>query len=183
MAGQLRIIGGEWRGRRLAVGGAPGLRPTGDRTRETLFNWLAPRIHGARCLDMFAGSGILGIEALSRGADRVDFLERTPSVARHIDKQLTQLGAHNGRVSTLDALRWRATTPYDIVFVDPPFDALLASLALEHLLDAALVVTDSRIYVEARASDDAPITDPRLEVLRDKKAGDVRYRLLEVTGG
>ena len=178
--GSIRIIGGQWRGRNLPVPEASGLRPTTDRVRETLFNWLAPRIHGARCLDMFAGSGILGIEALSRGAGWVDFLELSPSVARAIAGQLNKLNASQCQVSTANALGWQAETPCDVVFIDPPFDAGLADAALEHLLNSALVAPDSRIYLEVRASDQHTVTDPRLSVLRDKKAGDVHYRLLEV---
>src|SRR5512134_933490 len=120
---QLRIIGGRWRSRRLRFPPLPGLRPTPDRVRETLFNWLTPVIAGARCLDLFAGSGALGIEALSRGAAAVTFVERHPQAVRGLRANLAQLRAEGARVEQADALLWlrQAPQPFTVVFLNPPF--------------------------------------------------------------
>ncbi len=176
--GSLRIIGGEWRGRRLNFPALNGLRPTADRVRETLFNWLAPRIQGARCLDMFAGSGALGLEALSRGADHCDFLELQASAANTIKQHLSTLKAGGrGTVFGADALKFEGKG-YDIVFVDPPFAEELSEAALAHLLHSSLLAADARIYLELGRSQSLPPLEPGFEILRDKTAGDVRYLLL-----
>ena len=122
----LRIIGGNWRGRKITFPQKDAVRPTGDRVRETLFNWLMHDIHGARCLDLFAGSGALGIEALSRGAESVVLVEQNRLVAKSIEANLEKLGAADGSwdVETRDAYQWIKTQqqPFDIIFLDPPFD-------------------------------------------------------------
>jgi len=178
-AGRLRIIGGEWRGRVLQFPAVEGLRPTTDRIRETLFNWLAPRVQGARCLDMFAGSGALGLEALSRGAAHCDFLELNPSAARQLEHQLKTLDATDrGHVATTDALKWRPDEPYDIVFVDPPYALGLAPEALDHLIATGLLAEDARVFVETGVDQPALASVQHLEILREKRAGDVRYCLL-----
>ena len=107
-AGQIRLIGGQWRGRKLPVPHSPGLRPTTDCVRETLFNWLAPVIQGARCLDCFAGSGALGIEALSRYAGSATLLEFEKPIAQQLERNLALLNAHNGRVINVNTLSWLA---------------------------------------------------------------------------
>lgn len=176
--GSLRIIGGDWRGRRLQFPELPGLRPSADRVRETVFNWLAPRIMGARCLDMFAGSGALGLEALSRGADHCTFIELQSPAARAIEQHLSLLNATaRAKVATADALKFRDDS-YDIVFVDPPFSESLVASALDHLLEAKLLAGDARVYVELGRSQPLPDLASRFDVLRDKQAGDVRYLLL-----
>ena len=121
--GRLRIVGGEWRGRRLPVLDQPGLRPTPDRVRETLFNWLAPLITGARCLDLFAGSGALGFEAASRGAGRVVMIEKSANVVRVLRENRLLLDARQVEVIHADAGPWLAgqAEPFDLVFLDPPF--------------------------------------------------------------
>ncbi len=123
LSNQLRIIGGRWRGRRLRLCGAPELRPTPDRVRETVFNWLQAPLPGGRCLDLFAGSGALGLEALSRGAAEVVFVERNAAIARRLQDNLALLEAVSGRLERADALIWlrRKPEPFDIVFLDPPF--------------------------------------------------------------
>lgn len=177
--GTLRIIGGEWRGRKLTFPALPGLRPTADRVRETLFNWLAPRMAGARCLDLFAGSGALGLEALSRGAAGCDFIERDREASRAICAHLTQLSAQTrGRVINADALTWNAQGGYDIVFIDPPFASELTGSALEHIRTAGLLAEDARVYLELGRSQALPTLEPHWQCLRDKTAGDVRYLLL-----
>ena len=127
----LRIIGGEWRGRKVSFPDQAGLRPTGDRVRETLFNWLQPIISGARCLDLFAGSGVLGLEALSRGAAQVVMVEQAAPVCRYLQQAADNLGAQ-GRLevnhTTAEAYLMSAAKPFDVIFFDPPFaQGLLAS--------------------------------------------------------
>lgn len=180
-SGQLRIIGGQWRGRKLRFHAAPGLRPTADRVRETLFNWLAADIDGARCLDLFAGSGALGLEALSRGADHCDFVDSASRSLDDIAGHLASLGA-TARASChpVPARRFLAghAGPWDIVFLDPPFgEALLGSAvaALSGLLDEGALV-----YVETGQRESLPALPPHWAPHRDKTAGDVRYRLFVV---
>ncbi|MCY0965661.1 16S rRNA (guanine(966)-N(2))-methyltransferase RsmD [Parathalassolituus penaei] len=132
---QLRIIGGQWRSRRLRFPDIDGLRPTLDRVRETLFNWLQFDVEGARVLDTFAGSGALGIEALSRGAREVVFLEKHPKAALQLRENLQTLQARNAQVWAGDALHWLAQhpQPWDLVFLDPPFNCGLLQPAIDQL--------------------------------------------------
>lgn len=173
---RIRIIGGDWRGRRLTVTDSPGLRPTPDRVRETLFNWLMPVIAGARCLDAFAGTGIMGLEALSRGAASCVFLERDRRLARDIADTLARFGATGGEVRCADTLHFLQGTPaarFDIVFLDPPFAASLWEPALAalppHLAPGHLICLEY------------PAGEPPLprgwSVLREKRAGEVGYCL------
>ena len=137
---QLRIIGGQWRGRKLRFDPAPGLRPTTDRIRETLFNWLAPEIHGARCADLFAGSGALGLEALSRGAALCDFVDTSPAALRQLQAHLEVLDAldrghcHAGPAEQFLAA---ADSVYDLVFIDPPFGESLVEPTCRQLSDSS----------------------------------------------
>ena len=149
--GSVRIIGGHWRGTRLPVPDRPGLRPTSDRVRETLFNWLMPALHGAQVLDLFAGSGALGLEAVSRGAAQATLVERDAQHASNLRTHVQRLGAQDRvRVVEDDALRWLAQAsgpPRTIAFVDPPFadglwQAVLPALA-PHLAPAAWVYVES----------------------------------------
>lgn len=182
-AGKVRIIGGQWRGRRIqCLAGAP-VRPTGDRVRETLFNWLANDIDGARCLDLFAGTGALGIEALSRGAAATTFVEQDAPLARQIENTLGELGARNGNVVTGDALRYLAgpPEPFDIVFLDPPFGGLDPA-NLCKLLASGWLAPGALIYIESGKEslqqDTAGGFPPGWTVVRDKTAGRVRFMLL-----
>lgn len=177
----LRIIGGHWRGRRIDVATAEGLRPTPDRIRETVFNWLAPRIEGARCLDLFAGTGALGLEALSRGAGPVTFIERDRSNARALEQTLQTLHAQQADVIQADALTHaRALTQaYDVIFVDPPFDANLHAAALAAI--TPLTHAHTRIYLEYPADRDhviAAALPSGWRQLRDKRAGRVGYSIV-----
>jgi 16S rRNA (guanine966-N2)-methyltransferase len=175
--GRLRIVAGTLRGSRLVVPDAPGLRPTPDRVRETLFNWLAPVIAGAHCLDLFAGTGALGIEALSRGAAAVDFVEADAPLARLLRENLERLKQSAGRVIHGDALRFLAETHarYDVVFLDPPFSAGLWDAAAQ-ALETHGCLRESWIYVEAPL--DASVHVPANWTLhRDGHAGAVRYEL------
>src|SRR5699024_1171371 len=177
----LRIIGGRWRGRRIAVDTAEGLRPTPDRIRETLFNWLAPRIEGARCLDLFAGTGALGLEALSRGAAHVTFIDNNAASVRTLRDALATLDCTDADVRHGNALTCAASlqTGYDVVFVDPPFAANLHAPALAAI--RPLVKEDARVYLEYPATHADAITS-RLpstwQLLRSKRAGQVGYCLI-----
>ena len=149
--GQLRIISGSWRGRRLDVADLDGLRPTGDRLRETLFNWLMADVANARCLDLFAGTGALGFEALSRGARHCDFVEVQPRAVAQLRKSAETLGA--GGRATIASTSWEAflataTGPYDIVFLDPPFDRDLLDDAIDRLQSSGCLGASALLYVE-----------------------------------
>jgi 16S rRNA (guanine966-N2)-methyltransferase len=175
----LRIIGGDWRGRKLEFPPSPNLRPTGDRIRETLFNWLAPDIRGSRCLDLFAGSGALGLEALSRGASHCTFLETSAIAINVIGNHLTQLNAGGrGRVVNTNALFWQ-DDPFDIVFVDPPFSEGLAIDSLSHLINNRLLTDGALVYLEVPSTTSLEYLPACLSVVRDKRTGSVRYLLLE----
>jgi 16S rRNA (guanine966-N2)-methyltransferase len=178
-SGAVRIIGGAWRGRRVAVLEAPGLRPTADRIRETLFNWLAPIIAGARCLDLFAGTGALGLEALSRGAAEVCFVERQAAVARALEASLSRLRCETAQVIVADALRFLEGPPrrFDIVFLDPPFDGAVGLGDLCTLLGTGWLAGDGRVYLEMPRERALPALPPGWTVLREKSAGQVRYAL------
>jgi 16S rRNA (guanine966-N2)-methyltransferase len=177
----LRIIGGAWRGRRLRFPGAPEIRPTPDRVRETLFNWLAARVPGSSCLDLFAGSGALGLEALSRGAARLTFVEHDPSAANGISARLDEWGAHGARVEVVDARRFLDRTPaqpYDIVFLDPPFASALLAETAGRLEQGGWLANDALIYVECPADGEPRDALPRSwSPLKAKRAGEVGYHL------
>jgi len=175
----LRVIGGEWRGRRLRFPGRPGIRPTPNRVRETLFNWLAPVVAGSRCLDLFAGSGALGLEALSRGAASVTFVESDRATADALRATVTKLAPGRGLVVLGDALRWLEGPPqaFDIVFLDPPFDSGLMSSAFRRLESGGWLAPRARIYLEMPAADGAPAVPPGWILHRSGKAGAVGYHL------
>ncbi|TVR61507.1 MAG: 16S rRNA (guanine(966)-N(2))-methyltransferase RsmD [Candidatus Competibacteraceae bacterium] len=177
---QLRVIAGQWRGRRWSFPDLPGLRPTPDRVRETLFNWLAPVLPGARCLDLFAGSGALGIEALSRGAAEVIFVERHPLAARALRENLERLQAREACVEPADALDWlrQPGRPFEIAFLDPPFGEALLEPACAALEQGGWLAADSWIYLEGEAATHRPALPASWVAHRDKIAGAVAYRLL-----
>jgi 16S rRNA (guanine966-N2)-methyltransferase len=180
----LRIIGGQWRGRKLAFHAAPGLRPTTDRIRETLFNWLAPFLHDARCADLFAGSGALGLEALSRGAGYCDFVDTNPSALTDIGEHLSLLSAGDrGRCTSAAAGDFIARTnePYDIVFVDPPFAADLAGGTLALLASCERLTPGGLVYLETAKDQPEPPLPDGWAVFREKQSGGVSYRLLAVS--
>jgi 16S rRNA (guanine966-N2)-methyltransferase len=181
-ANQLRLIGGRHRGRRLSFPDQPGLRPTSDRVRETLFNWVAPLIEGARCLDLFAGSGALGFEALSRGAGEVTSIERAPAVACQLRANARILGAANLQVYEADALVWleRDGKPFDLVFLDPPFAEGLLAPAIERLDRHGWLAPEARVYLEAPVQVGFPPLPESWELIRDKTAGQVRYGLARI---
>ena len=180
--GSVRIIGGKWRGRRLTVPDLHGLRPSGDRARETLFNWLQPWLRDARCADLFAGTAVLGLEAASRGAAEVILVELNRTAARSIRESLEMLGADNCRLIESDALTWlRSCEPacLDIVFIDPPFDQQLESAVLTQIRERDCLVSGGLAYVET-ARDAPPVgAGEGWETVREKDIGDVRMQLLK----
>ena len=182
----LRIVGGAWRGRRFRFP-AGEIRPTPDRVRETLFNWLASRITGARCLDLFAGSGALGLEALSRGAADVVFVERDATAARELQARLVEWGAQGARVERADALHFLggAVQGFDIVFLDPPFGSAFLPQAAQMLEERGWLASDALIYVEHAARDELPQLPAGWQLVKSKRAGEVGYHLHEriVPGG
>ncbi|MBB3183885.1 16S rRNA (guanine966-N2)-methyltransferase [Halomonas fontilapidosi] len=172
-AGRLRIIGGEYRRRQLPVLDRPGLRPTPDRVRETLFNWLTDATPGARVLDLFAGTGALGLEALSRGARQAVFVERDAKVARQLTDNLAALGANErARLVNADAQAFLtgAPTPFSLAFLDPPFRLGLAG-ACCHALEAGWLAEEALIYVETESSL-APEVPANWHLHREVRAGD-----------
>lgn len=180
--GQVRIIGGSWRGRRLSVIDSPGFRPTPDRVKETVFNWLQPYIAGSRCLDLFAGSGALCLEALSRGAKEVVMVEKTSAVARNLQQNIDTLQAHHARLVAGDALEFLGgqSESFDIVFVDPPFrDAVLIDQCISRLQDGGWLAEEALVYVEAPAEYGDITLPDGWTLLRSKKAGQVGYHLLK----
>lgn len=178
----LRIIGGQWRSRRLQFPDIDGLRPTPDRVRETLFNWLAPVIEGARCLDLFAGSGAMGLEALSRGAAQVLMLDRDPRAANQIRAHLKMLGSEQGQVLCADALNYLQSTPaqrFDIVFLDPPFRRDLLDPCCALLEQNGWLAAGALIYIEAEREFAQLPLPAGWEIIRDKQAGQVGYYLVK----
>ena len=176
----LRIIGGQWRGRKLNFPATSGLRPTGDRIRETLFNWLAPQLPNARCLDLFAGSGALGLEALSRGADDVVLLERQGQACEQLRNNLALLRAEGAHLHQVDTLQWLSQTApgpgFDVVFIDPPFEHDLWQASIDALHSGGWLAPGAAIYLETGQDTHYQVPDTwRLH--RDKSAGQVRYRL------
>lgn len=184
-AGQLRIIGGRWRGRRLTVLRQDGLRPTSDRIRETLFNWLGARVEGARCLDGFAGSGALGFEAASRGAGEVVLIEQQAAAARALTLHSRLLGATQVSVQAADLLRWLRSAPprpFDICFLDPPFQSGLLTATLATLRGGAAqgwLAPGALVYLESDRRTAMPELPAGWTWLRQKRAGNVCYGLAE----
>jgi 16S rRNA (guanine966-N2)-methyltransferase len=182
----LRIIGGTWRGRRLRFPPTDEIRPTPDRVRETLFNWLGSRVPGSRCLDLFAGSGALGLEALSRGAAQVTFVEREAVAVRELRARLTEWRAVGGVVEHSDALRFLENTaqpgkmgqPFDIAFLDPPFASGLLPPVCRLLENGHWLSADALIYVETDAQGGLPPLPQNWQVTRTKQAGAVGYHLV-----
>jgi 16S rRNA (guanine966-N2)-methyltransferase len=180
---RVRLIGGSWRGRVLEFSDAPGLRPTPDRVRETLFNWLQPLLPASHCLDLFAGTGALGFEALSRGASSVTLVEQAPAVAAQLRANAIRLGASEAHVVERDALSFLKQPlkrPFDIVFLDPPFHQGLVDRAIEALLRGGALAQAALVYVESGVDEAEPQVPPSWSLHRDKRAGQVAYRLFRV---
>lgn len=176
--GRVRIIAGLWRSRIVTFPTESGLRPTPDRVRETLFNWLGQDLAGRRCLDLFAGSGALGFEALSRGASEVVMVERSRTVAAALRESAARLDARGFRLVVGDALHFLATpgeARFDIVFVDPPYGSGLVAEVLPRLPE--VLARGANVYVE---SDQAVEVDRPWRVRKQGRAGAVHYHLLEM---
>lgn len=176
--GSIRIIGGRWRGTKLAVPDSPGLRPSSDRVRETLFNWLMPKLAGARVLDLFAGTGVLGLEAVSRGAACAVLVERDASLVRNLRGAVDRLSAGSTvDVVQADALAWLPRQPagaFDLAFVDPPFAGDLWAAALAALLPR--LAGDAWLYVESPAGVE-PAVPPEFALHREGRTREVRFAL------
>ena len=177
---RIRIVAGRLRGSKIDVIDAPGLRPTPDRVRETLFNWLAPVIAGMRCLDLYAGSGALGIEALSRGAASCIFVERDPDAAAALVACLERLKVDNASVIQRDALIWlnNAQEQFDLVFVDPPFASNVWATTCEKLEAGGALAGSAWIYLESPATE-APAVPSSWRLHREGRSGDVRHALYQ----
>ena len=195
--GKLRIIGGTWRSRQLPVIDAEGLRPTTDRVRETLFNWLQTDVPGSRCLDLFAGSGALGLEAASRGAAEVVMVEKSPAVYKNLQQNIEKLAASQVKLLKQDALdylqqltsatesggalnfdgtlKFARSLNFDIVFLDPPYQSAL----LQPVIALLALSAGTKIYLEARKGDDINVPDS-WHLLKDKTAGQIHYRLYKI---
>lgn len=176
----VRIIAGRWRGRRVRFASLPGLRPSPDRVRETLFNWLRADLPGARCLDLFAGSGVLGLEALSRGAGQVVFVDEAPEVTRQLTATLAEFGSTAGQVIRADAFSYlRGTpTPFDLVFLDPPFDRDWLPDLGTLLERQGWLAPHASLYLECAARPVPPRLPAGWEVWRQGRAGEVGYYLV-----
>jgi 16S rRNA (guanine966-N2)-methyltransferase len=179
---KLRIIGGRWRGIAITFPPKSALRPTPDRVRETLFNWLQPVIAGARCLDLFAGSGVLGFEALSRGARKVISVDSDRDIVRHLQITAAKLRTEGCEVIESEALKFLAAPhgPFDLVFLDPPYAAMLLPEVLQRLSSGQLS-PGAFVYVEAAADSGLPPLPPGWSVHRSKSAGQVGYHLLRAS--
>lgn len=185
---KLRIIAGKYRGRRFDFPAIEGLRPTADRVRETLFNWLTPAIGDARCVDLFAGSGALSLEALSRGASEVIMLERSSVAAGKLRQHVATLGARNAQVISDDALRWlghpdrQRDAAYDIVFVDPPFGSELLTPCCQLLATCGLLHPGSFIYLEYEQALQ-PTVPSTWQLHRSGAAGQAAFALYRASAG
>ena len=181
-SGSVRIIGGRWRGRRIPVPPQADVRPTADRVRETLFNWLMPVIEGSRCLDLFAGTGALGLEALSRGAAGTWFVDTNVKAMAELERFVERFKSEGGcgevTVMTSDAFGFlkRSPVPFDIVFLDPPFEGIeLENLCT--LLEQGWLRPGAYIYLELSKRDSLPVLPRGWEITREKTAGQVRFAL------
>ena len=181
--GRLRIVAGKWRSRLLDIADVEGLRPTAERIRETLFNWLAPSLAGSRCLDLCAGTGALGFEALSRGAKTVVFVEKSPVAARALRANARVLDAEGAEIHQDDALEFLSKErqpPFDVVFLDPPFAAAMLGELCRLLDERSLVRNGSLVYLEEDRATPAVELPENWNLLKSKTAGNVRYSLAEV---
>jgi 16S rRNA (guanine966-N2)-methyltransferase len=183
---QIRVIGGKWRSRKLSFPPIQGLRPTPDRVRETVFNWLQNTLVGADCLDLFAGSGALGIEALSRGANNCTFIDLAAKSCQSLRQNLTLLECKDAEVIQADAIAWikqnthnklGITKAFDIIFLDPPFNQNLCQSACQTLIDKNLVGVNSYVYIETELQLKLSLN---WTLYREKTSGQVRYRLYKV---
>jgi len=180
--GKVRIIGGRWRSRMVEFSGSAQLRPTSNRIRETVFNWLTAEIHGACCLDLFAGSGALGLEALSRGASSVLFIDKSSQAIKQIDTFLNNVAAEGATTVCADALRFlnkNDIPPFDLLFIDPPFQQNLWDLAIKTIVKQSLVRANGLVYIEFPPGTHINIPNSWKEH-RSKTTGSVVYQLFRI---
>ena len=179
--GRLRIVAGKWRSRLLDIAEVPELRPTSERIRETLFNWLSMRLHGARCLDLFAGTGALGLEALSRGAAEAVFVEQSAAAVRTLQDNIRMLEADSAEVMQTDAFVYLESRPppFDIVFLDPPFAADSLDELCRLLEQRDVLANDALVYLEQDRSRPEVELPDQWQLLKNKTAGNVRYMLAQ----
>jgi len=182
--GRVRIVAGKWRSRLLDIADVPGLRPTSERIRETLFNWLAPVIQGARCLDIFAGTGALGLEALSRGAAEVVFVEKSPVAAATLREHIAMLNVSETAVNETDASDYLRRAPlgeFDIVFLDPPFAADVHEDLCRLLVEEQVLSKNAWIYLEEDRAKPAAVIPKGWQIMKTGLAGNVRYSLVQAS--
>ena len=174
--GKVRIISGKWRGRKLPVPDSESLRPTPDRIRETLFNWLQNDIAGAKCLDLYAGSGILGFEAVSRGAKSATLVEQNQETCRQLEDNITLLNVDNIRVINAEALAWLRSNreSYDLIFLDPPFSENLIEKSCQLIRDTGCLKATGLIYIETGRKQPLPSF---LDIKKQGTAGQIMYLL------
>jgi len=178
---EVRIIAGQWRGRKISFTEVDGLRPTSDRIRETLFNWLQDDVGQSSCLDLFAGSGALGFEAASRGAESVSLVEANRGVVKQLEATSQQLNAASCQIHNISAIDFldNATQQYDIVFIDPPYIAAMWSQIAEKMVEKAILSDNAYVYLEYPSNIDLPVLPTHWRLIKDKKAGAVRYCLFQ----
>jgi len=180
--GQCRIIAGKWRGRKISFDDAEGLRPTTDRIRETVFNWLQPYLAQSHCLDCFAGSGVLGFEAISRGAESVVFLEQNKKTVNNLKKNIDGLGAVNIELHCVDTLQWlnslQNNKKFDVIFLDPPFATGLLAETFKLLDQSGCLAEEAIIHLEHNIGSKIDLPD-NWRCLKQKEAGQVAYKLLQ----
>jgi len=176
----LRIIAGQWRGRKLSFATAPGLRPTPDRVRETLFNWLQGYLHEAHCLDLFAGSGALAFEALSRGAAHVTLIEQHPAAIQQLTQNIHLLKTDKATLIQADAFDYLDQQPYpfDIIFLDPPFGKNYLPTLLKQITEKQLLQKNGLVYLEYEQGELPQANPDHFKTLKEKQAGKVVSRLL-----
>ena len=179
--GVIRIIGGQWKGRKLPVVSVQGLRPTPDRVRETLFNWLQGSLYQARCLDLFAGSGAIGFEALSRGAGQLVMVEKHHQAAKQLADNITLLNAENITLKQTDAYHYLSTEtqPFDIIFLDPPFRQGHLSKVLDQILTQNFLAENGMIYLEQEKENLLDLSQWGLQIHKQTKAGQLDAFLLK----
>lgn len=177
----LRIIAGQWRGRKLSFATAPSLRPTPDRVRETLFNWLQGYFHEARCLDLFAGSGALGFEALSRGVEQVTLVENNPQAITKLQENIQLLSVNNAELIATDAFQFLATNPqpFDLIFLDPPFRKGFLPRVLSIICEQELLTNNGLIYLEHEKEEDLALILDQFEMVKEKQAGQLTSILMK----
>ncbi len=184
----VRIIGGEWRSRRLSFPAVDGLRPSPDRVRETLFNWLMESVYGANCLDLFCGSGVLGLEALSRGAGRLTAVDANARVVAQLLDNLATLNCDRARVLQADALQWLVSplarqpewSPFDLVFLDPPFRQSLLNKTVALLERRNVLADNAKVYIECEQELDLHLPG-HWKKCKEQRAGQLCYRLYTVS--